>query len=123
MTNSSETKEPAGNDLLKRVIVGALVGAGVYAAFNWETVSVYLFGASAYTCDNLVPQVVDIAEKNGGIFNVRLIGIIGPSQVSKTDTRIECRGQGMFATGTKMPIAYRAYEEGGQWWIFYEAAP
>ncbi|NSY44971.1 hypothetical protein [Agrobacterium tumefaciens] len=123
MTNNSETKQPAENDLLKRLIVGALVGAGVYAAFNWQAVSVYLFGASAYTCDNLVPQVVDIADKNGGVFNVKLIGIINPTMVSKTNTRIECKGQGVFATGIKMPIAYRAHEEGGQWWIFYEATP
>lgn len=123
MTNSSETKQPAENDLLKRLILGALVGAGVYAAFNWQAVSVHLFGASAYTCDNLVPQVVDIASKNSGVFNAKLIGIIDPTRTSKTDTRIECKGQGVFATGIKMPIAYRAYEEGGQWWIFYEAIP
>lgn len=122
MTISEETKAPAGSNLLKRMMIGAVIGLGVYAAFNWDTVSISIFGPAAYTCDNIVPQVVDIAEKNATTFNLKLIGIIDPSQVSRTETRLECKGQGMLSNGTKASVAYRAYEEGGQWWIFYEAA-
>ncbi len=123
MADNVEEKDPPHVELVKRLILGAAVGAVIYSALNWQTVSVYLFGGAAYTCENLVPDVIGISEKNGGIFNIKLVGVMDRQQISKTDTRLECKGQGVFATGIKMPIAYRAYEEGGQWWIFYEATP
>ncbi|KEY54875.1 hypothetical protein EN41_13880 [Agrobacterium tumefaciens] len=70
-----------------------------------------------------MPDVVKISAENTNAFQVKVVGVIDPKQVSKTDTRLECEGTGMLANGQKAPISYRAYEEGEQWWVVYEAKP
>jgi hypothetical protein len=113
-----ETKQKSGWP--QRIATGIAVAAGIYAYQNWDSVSVQLFGASAYTCTNLVQQVVQVSEKNVPPLQTKVIGIIDPKLVSKTDDRIECTGTGMLANGQKIPLQYRAYVDGGQWWVTYE---
>jgi hypothetical protein len=119
----SQTEKPAANEWPKRIVWAVFIVGAIYAYSNWETVSVQLFGATAYTCKSLVPDVVEISATNTNAFQVKVVGVIDPKQVSKTETRLECEGTAMLANGQKTPISYRSYEEGGQWWVFYEAKP
>lgn len=123
MSENTQSEKPVSTNWQKQ-ITGALLGAAaVYAYMNWDTVSVQIFGGSAYTCKSLIQEVVQASEKNGTILQPKVIGVIDPKEISKTKTRIECTGTGMFTNGLKTPINYRAYEEGGQWWVFYEGKP
>lgn len=119
----SQTKTPAANEWPKRIIWAAIIAGAIYAYTNWDSVSVQLFGATAYTCKSLVPDVVKISAENTNAFQVKVVGVIDPKQVSKTETRLECEGTAMLANGQKSPISYRTYEEGKQWWVVYEAKP
>ncbi|NTG74467.1 hypothetical protein G6M02_14165 [Agrobacterium rhizogenes] len=123
MSESAEVGAKAGSEWPRRILMGIGVAAAIYAYQNWDSVSVQLFGASAYTCTNLVQQVVQVSEKSTTILQPKVIGVIDPKLVSKTAARIECTGTGVFANGMKTTISYRAYEEGGQWWVFYEGKP
>ncbi len=121
MSESAPVEEKPKSAWPQRIAMGVAVAAGIYAYQNWDSVSVQLFGASAYTCTNIVPQVVQISEKNGSPLLPKVIGIIEAKLISETDSHIECAGTAMLSTAQKTAISYRAYEDGGQWWIKYEA--
>lgn len=102
---------------VKTLLYVAAFGVAGYAYDNWDFVSTRYLGLP-YTCKNIIPDVVETSSKNQTL--VRIVGIIDYSETSNTAERVECTGTGMMSNGSKAPIAYRAYSEGGQWWVSFE---
>jgi len=115
--------EPAashrGTSWKSAIAVGLAIGAAVYAYENWDTVSTQYLGFP-YTCENMVTELASLPPANA--FLPRLAGIVERTQVSSTPERVECSGVGIYANGARVPVRYRAWREGGQWWIQYEPA-
>lgn len=106
---------------VKTIGYGAAAAAAFYVFSDWDRISTRYLGA-AYTCENMVAEVLEIAEKNTAAGMPKLIGLVEKKGVSSSDDRTECAATGVFSNGMRYPIAYRAYIEDGQWWIFFEPA-
>lgn len=113
------TAEKAGWNWRNSILTAALAAGAWYAIDNWDTVSTKYFGMP-YTCENMVTDLVRISSENSGASSPKVVGILDRKTISSTPTRVECRGVGVLSNGTKIDLAYRAYIEGEQWWIFYE---
>lgn len=113
---SSEKKPFNWSKLIVYVAIGGAIG---YAYDNWNVVSTQYLGMS-YTCENMVTELAAIPPANA--LASPLVGILDRKSVSTTPERIECSGVGLYANGTRAPIAYRAWRESEQWWLQYEPA-
>jgi hypothetical protein len=101
------------------IMFGLAVGATIYAYENWDTVSTQYLGL-AYSCQNVIPELTKLPPANA--MSPKLVGVVNHGTVSTTPERIECSGVGMFSDGQRVPIAYRVWKEGGQWWVAFEAS-
>lgn len=74
----------------------------------------------SYDCQNLIPEMLAISEKNAQQSNgVTLVGIVGGKTVTSTPKLVECSGKAKWSNATEGPIAYKAYVEDDQWWLQY----
>jgi len=106
-------KKQTGTSWPVAIAVMVVVGGGIFAASKWDRIMIQLFGGSAYTCTNVINEVLAASA-------TRVIGIGNPTQVSKTDDRLECKGIAVLSNGGRTNINYRAYLEFDKWWVSFE---
>lgn len=94
--------------------------AGIAALLGW---SVFAGSdqAAAYTCDNMVPEVLAMSETNqSALLPVKVLDIVERQMLVDNDTRVACRGVAILSSGDKASVNYRAYIEYDKWWVKYE---
>lgn len=114
------TKKAGRPGWVNKAVLGIAAAASIYTYANWDWLAPQIIGPSAYTCQNLTYDVVRISEGNPGILNIKVIGVTQEKEVHRSTQKIECTGTAILSSGEKLPIKYRAEEDGNQWFIFYE---
>jgi len=75
-----------------------------------------------YDCQNMKSEITSLSEKNaaqnGG---VHMIGIINERPLTISPTLVECSAKAKWSNATDTSVTYKAYKEGGQWWLQYTA--
>ena len=73
-------------------------------------------------CKDLRQEIVDLTVDQQASVGYALIKIYDPTQVSRTKTRVLCKGLGAFTDGDEIPIKYEVYKDReGDWMLQYEA--
>ena len=73
---------------------------------------------SKISCKDLREEIVELTVGE----DWELIKIYEPTLVSRSSTRVQCKGIGAFTTGDEIPIKFSAYKDReGDWMIEYSA--
>ena len=77
---------------------------------------------SASTCENIRQDIIDITEKDRASRGYALVAIYEPTEVSKTDKELKCRGKASWSDGDSTGITYKQYiDQEGDIMIEYQA--
>ena len=64
---------------------------------------------AATTCENLRQNIIELSEKDRASRGFALVAIYEPTEISKTDKELYCRGNGAWSDGDKTKITYKQY--------------
>ncbi|HEY8356685.1 MAG TPA: hypothetical protein VIL30_04410 [Ramlibacter sp.] len=119
MIDDSHTKDPTKTKPLLIKVLGA--GLLVAVAYGIWTEMRPGGAFNAYSCSNLVPEIVALSADNASaLLPTKLAGVLEHRTISSTKDRVECVGTAMLSNGLRGEIKYRAYVEADQWWIVYD---
>ena len=75
-------------------------------------------GYEAITCQDLRQEVVEMTEEEKNSLGFALVKIYDPTEVSRTASRVTCRGIGSFTDGDEVEIEYEVYKDReGEWML------
>jgi len=81
----------------------------------------YLDDYSKISCKDLRKDIVELATEQQDSDGYTLIKIYDPTEISRTDTRVVCRGIGSFTNGKELPLKYQVFKDReGEWMIEYK---
>ena len=81
----------------------------------------FWFGYSKKSCKDLRSEIVDLSRDQQDSDGYTLIKIYDPTEISRTETRVVCRGLGSFTNGKELPLKYQVFKDReGEWMFFYE---
>ena len=81
----------------------------------------FWFGYSKKSCKDLRSEIVDLSKDQQDSVGYKLIKIYDPTEISRTDTRVVCRGIGSFTNGKELPLKYQVFKDReGEWMIEYK---
>ena len=81
----------------------------------------FWFSYSKKSCKDLRSEIVDLSKDQQDSDGYTLIKIYDPSEISRTETRVVCRGIGSFTNGKELPLKYQVFKDReGEWMFFYE---
>ena len=113
-TNAENSSVAKPNKLARGLLIAAVIFGGVFV-YNLMT------NEFAYSCEDLVPQVVRISKENGtSRGNALVIDVVEVKEHSKNVGALECSGLGILSSGMKQTIQFRQYSEYDKWWVKYE---
>ena len=81
----------------------------------------FWFDYSKKSCKDLRSEIVDLSKDHQDYFEYTLIKIYDPIEISRTETRVICKGLGSFTNGDQLSIKYQVFKDkDGEWMLFYE---
>ena len=81
----------------------------------------FWFGYSKKSCKDLRSEIVDLSRDQQDSDGYTLIKIYDPTEISRTETRVVCKGIGSFTNGDILSIKYQVFKDReGEWMLFYE---
>lgn len=60
-------------------------------------------------CKNIRPDIIELSEKDRASLGYALIAIYEPTEVSKSDKELVCRGKASWSDNDETPISYKQY--------------
>jgi len=60
-------------------------------------------------CENIRPDIIELSEKDRASKGYALIAIYEPTEVSKSDKELVCRGKASWSDNDETPISYKQY--------------
>ena len=64
---------------------------------------------AASTCENIRQDIIDLTEEDRVSRGYALVAIYEPTEVSKTDKELKCRGKASWSDGDSTGITYKQY--------------
>ena len=81
----------------------------------------FWFGYSKKSCKDLRSEIVDLSKDQQDSDGYTIIKIYDPTEISRTETRVVCKGLGSFTNGDQLSIKYQVFKDReGEWMFFYE---
>ena len=90
---------------LKITIIAA---AAAIATAGCESLSSKVDQASS-TCENIRQDIIDLSEKDMASRGYALVAIYEPTELSKTDKELNCRGKASWSDSDTTGITYKQY--------------
>jgi hypothetical protein len=78
----------------------------------------FWFSYSKKSCKDLRSEIVDLSKDQKDSLGYALIKIYDPTEISRTESRVVCKGLGSFTDGEELPIKYQVYKDREGEWIF-----
>ena len=60
-------------------------------------------------CENIRPDIIELSEKDRASKGYALVAIYEPTEVSKSDKELACRGKASWSDNDETPISYKQY--------------
>ena len=74
------------------------------------------------TCENIRQDIIDLTEEDRASRGYALVAIYEPTEVSKTNKELKCRGKASWSDGDSTGITYKQYiDQEGDIMIEYQA--
>ena len=64
---------------------------------------------AASNCENIRPDIIDLSEKDRASRGFALVAIYDPTEISKSDNELKCRGKASWSDNDNTGITYRQY--------------
>ena len=95
--------------------------AGLFTSSLFLQGSWFGGGYSKISCKDLRSEIVDLTVEQQDSNGYVLIKIYDPTEISRTQSRVVCKGLGSFTTGEEIPIKYEVYKDREEeWMLTYE---
>jgi len=88
--------------------ITVIATATAIATAGCESLSSKVDQASS-TCENIRQEIIDLTEKDRASRGYALVAIYEPTEVSKTDNELNCRGKASWSDQDKTGITYKQY--------------
>ena len=76
--------------------------------------------SSEISCKDLRRNIVDLSIDQQDSVGFALVKIYEPTELSRTKSRVVCKGLGSFTNGYEIPIKYEVYRDReGEWMLTY----
>ena len=103
-----------------RKIASYISVAGLFTISLFLQGSWYGGGYSKISCKDLRSEIVDLTIDQQDSVGYALMKIYEPTETSRTESRVVCRGLGSFTDGDELPIKYEVYKDReGEWILNY----
>ena len=94
----------------------------IFSAAGVTAISCLIGGCSGgyedITCQDLRQEIVEMTEEEKNSLGYALNKIYEPTEVSRTESKVVCRGIGSFTDGDEVDINYEAYKDReGEWML------
>lgn len=60
-------------------------------------------------CENIRPDIIELSEKDRASTGYALVAIYEPTEVSRSDKELVCRGKASWSDTDETPISYKQY--------------
>ena len=107
--------------MFMRKIASYISIAGLFTSSLFLQGSWFGGGYSEISCKDLRSEIVDLTIDQQDSVGYALIKIYDPTEISRTENRVICKGLGSFTDGDELPIKYEVYKDReGEWMLSYE---
>ncbi len=104
-----------------RKIASYISVAGLFTSSLFLQGSWFGGGYSKISCKDLRSEIVDFTIDQQDSVGFALNKIYEPTEISRAESRVVCKGLGFFTDGDELPIKYEVYKDReGEWMLSYE---